>query len=297
MDIHFNNTVDLDAIKQVISTTPAIPVTVSSAYDGIELHGKFLPGIRYAVNFNKPPAGIAAGRVPRPTSLSVVVPDRSPGMWFESEYGYLGSEGHRTVLAHIVNSADLRATVTRVYDNNIVAWRNANRRSSYSGIDPYGRPLVVRDFHLPTRKNETQDLSLTLDDLLPDGEARDGIYQVTLRSITPNEPHPRWADNEDEDSDDYHGRYYDGRDHDGHPFRHRPECKARSRWSRRLGDVATNRQAVGGRAGSALFQQKPIARGGHNRSRRHGQYHPTSARPRRKAGGARGTTASIQYRR
>ncbi len=139
--------------------------------------------------------------MPRPTALSVVVPDRESGLWFENEAGYLGAEGNRTVLAHSVNLADLRVTVTRVYDNNIVAWRNAGRRGYWRNLDPFARPVATRDIHLQTRKNQVQDVRLSLDDLLPEGEARDGIYQISLASIAPNEPRPHWADDGDENAD------------------------------------------------------------------------------------------------
>ena len=60
--------------------------------------------------------------------LSASVPDRQPSLWFEHEEGYLGSAGNRTLTAHAVNVPDLRVTITRMYDGNLVEWRNSGRR-------------------------------------------------------------------------------------------------------------------------------------------------------------------------
>ncbi|HET6248719.1 MAG TPA: MG2 domain-containing protein [Tepidisphaeraceae bacterium] len=212
VQIRFNNSVDEDAIRQVLSLTPAVPYTIAMGSNGVDLHGPFQPGTRYAIKIAAPPAGAAARRMPRPTTLSVLVPDRNPGLWFESQVGYLSAEGNRTVMAHAVNVTNLRATVTRIYDNNLVAWRN--QRSGYmrNDIDSYARPVAVRDFHLPTRKNEKQDIRIALDDLLPAGEARDGVYRISLSSMQPGAPLPRWSEqdeSEDNDGDDY-GRSYGG---------------------------------------------------------------------------------------
>ena len=45
--------------------------------------------------------------------------------WFEHAEGYLGAQGNRTLLAHAINVGELHVSVTRMYDNNLVTWRNA----------------------------------------------------------------------------------------------------------------------------------------------------------------------------
>ncbi|HWE98060.1 MAG TPA: MG2 domain-containing protein [Tepidisphaeraceae bacterium] len=202
--VRFNNDVDLEAIKQVLSIEPAVPITLSHSYDDVILRGSFQPGSHYTVKFARPPAGMAARKLPRATSLGVLIPDRSPGLWFESEAGYLGTEGNRTLLAHAVNLTDLKVSVTRVYDNNLVAWRNGASYDRWRGITSYARPIATQDIRLPTRRNEKQDVRLSLDELLPAGEARDGVYQITLSATPPGtvQRHRTNAQDDEEDSDD-----------------------------------------------------------------------------------------------
>lgn len=183
--LRFNNEVDSAALRDLISTEPPVPVTITSDYDGATLHGAFEPGVRYAIKIAKAPVGSIGKRLPRPATLSVLVPDRSPGIWFEHEEGYLSAAGNREVLAHAVNYSDLRVRVTRVYDNNLVVWRTGERQRRATGPQSFGRPIATRDYHLPGEKNKTRDLRLSLDDLLPADRLNDGVYQIELRALRP----------------------------------------------------------------------------------------------------------------
>ena len=105
---------------------------------------------------------------------------------------------------------DLRATVTRVYDNNLVAWRNDGRRGYWRSLDAFSRPVAVHDIHLPTRKNEKQDIRLSLDELLPADEARDGVYCIALSAVQPGSPRPRWTEDDADDDSNDSGYSYGG---------------------------------------------------------------------------------------
>src|SRR5207248_2473919 len=111
--------------------------------------------------------------------------------------------GNRTLMAHAVNEHDLRVTVTRVYDNNLVAWRNSANRYNWQNSDPYSRPVATRDIKLAADKNKQQDVRLSLDELLPADAPRDGVYHLALGA----------ASTASDDSEDagyggyHHGRY------------------------------------------------------------------------------------------
>ncbi|HZL35299.1 MAG TPA: MG2 domain-containing protein [Tepidisphaeraceae bacterium] len=211
INIRFNNEIDAQAIRQVISIQPPVPFTVTAIYSGVYLSGAFAPGTRYAVTLSKPPAGMAAKRLPRPTVLSVLIPDRQPGLWFEHEFGYLGAAGNRTVMVHAVNTADVLVAITRVYDNNLVAWRNGLGSQGYyrDAAEILGRPLATRTFHLPTKKNQQQDLPISIDDLLPAGAAGDGVYQITVAHAPQDTPavHPLHGNDDEDDDSAYTYRY------------------------------------------------------------------------------------------
>lgn len=199
LTLRFNNRVDLGVLKPLVSVTPAVPFTMSEGYRGVELRGAFAPSIRYAIHIGKAAAGVPRSTAPRANTLSVFVPDVPSSFWFQHREGYLGSSGNRTLLAHAVNTADLRVSVSRVYDNNLVAWRN-HPAGYWHTTDTYGRPIASKVFHLPRRKNVTQDVRVSLDEILPAGAPRDGAYVFSLepaRAATSNSGDDGEADDDD----------------------------------------------------------------------------------------------------
>lgn len=178
--VQFNNPVDRNAIERLVSVEPKVPYTVSGSYGDNELllQGDFQPATRYAIRIAKAPIGTTRRKSPRPETLSAFVPDRRPSLSFEHREGYLGSAGNRTVLAHAVNVTGLRATVTRIYDNNLVVWRNTR---AYAGA--LDRPIATQELKLPSLKNKVQEVRLSLDDLLPADAPRDGVYLLRLETV------------------------------------------------------------------------------------------------------------------
>jgi uncharacterized protein YfaS (alpha-2-macroglobulin family) len=75
---------------------------------------------------------------------------------------------------------DLTVRVTRVYDGNLVEWRNATARDKWQWPDAYAMPVAERQVRLPQVKNEKQAVRLSLDELLPAGAPRDGAYRVSI---------------------------------------------------------------------------------------------------------------------
>ena len=179
LSLRFNNSVEPGAVASLISVEPKIPFTLAREGESLQLHGGFQPATRYAIKIAAAPKGTLRSNRPRPDTLSVFVPDRPPSVWFEHDQGYLGSAGNRTILAHAVNLSDLRASVTRIYDNNLVAWKN-----SEAGVSSFDRPIVTHPIKLPAKKNSTQDIRLSLDDLLPPGTSRDGVFQIRLEAAS-----------------------------------------------------------------------------------------------------------------
>ncbi|HEX4797289.1 MAG TPA: MG2 domain-containing protein [Humisphaera sp.] len=190
IQLTFNNEVDLPALKEILSIEPAIPFSLSSAYNGVTLHGNFEPGTRYVLKVAKPPTYSTAKRIPRPTTLGVLVPDRTPAIWFEHPEGYLSSAGNKLLLAHAVNYTDVRINVSRVYDSNLVAWRNAVDRQRWTETQSFGRPIASRDVHLSAVKNQPQELRIALNELLAK-DSLDGVYQVTIMATRPGTVSPR----------------------------------------------------------------------------------------------------------
>ena len=184
--ILFNGDRDMETLKGVISVEPPVPFQAVEDWGGVLLKGDFVPGTRYLVRIGEAPAGADKTRYPRPDVLSILMPNRRGETWFDHTAGYLSSHGNRTLLAHAVNSGDLRLNVWRVYDNNIVAWRNTPEKYSWNDPAGYGRPVATRIIPVTARKNEVQDVRIQLDDLLPPDARADGVYRVQIEALKPD---------------------------------------------------------------------------------------------------------------
>ena len=182
--LRFNNTPDLESIRQVLSIDPPVKFNLAMNNQDITIAGPFTPGNRYALKIAKPPVGSDAKKFPRPDMLSAFIPDRSPQVWFEHTEGYLGSQGNKLILAHAVNLKRVTATVTHLYDNNLVTWRNTVYAHRWEDPRPFSKPVATKVISLANVKNQPEDIRLSLDELLPSDAARDGVYRISLSTET-----------------------------------------------------------------------------------------------------------------
>jgi hypothetical protein len=189
ISVRFNNDVDQESIRQILSVEPITPFEMSANGQQVELNGAFAPGTRYAVKLAAPPAGADRKKFPRPGILSVFMPDRPARVWFDHPEGYLGTNGNRAVLLHAVNVPEARLSVTRMYDNNLVSWRTGGG----SG-DQLSGPVVTRVLKTEAIHNQVRDIPISLDNLLPASATRDGVYQL---SVTAENPKQHSEDDED----------------------------------------------------------------------------------------------------
>jgi uncharacterized protein YfaS (alpha-2-macroglobulin family) len=177
--LSFNGPVDPTVLRAQLKIDPETKYTIANSYDGVALSGDFKPATRYTLILAPPPAGSDPTRYPKAGVLSVFVPDKTPSVWLEHDEGYLGSKGNRTVLAHAVNVPGVNVEIYRVYDNNLVNWRNREGRSYDRELDNYAKPVATKTITLSGARNKQEDVRIALDELVPDG-ARDGVYQIQL---------------------------------------------------------------------------------------------------------------------
>jgi uncharacterized protein YfaS (alpha-2-macroglobulin family) len=198
--LSFNNEIDVVALKDVLSIDPPTQYTIESyGSESARLLGDFHPGTRYTVKLGAAPAGASdPGKYPRPGQLVAFMPDRASGVWFDNDQGYLSTAGNRAIVVHAVNVEALRVSVTRMYDNNLVAWRNVSERDRWVDTENFSRPIAERTIKLPVKKNEQQDVRLSLDELLPANAAKsDGVFRVAVEPVT-KDHEEHFADSEDE---------------------------------------------------------------------------------------------------
>jgi uncharacterized protein YfaS (alpha-2-macroglobulin family) len=183
LTLTFNNPLPanaVDLLSPLISVEPQVPVKLGLMYSGtgMVLRGDFVPGTRYTVKIAKPATGDDPQKYPRPATLSAFVPDYRPTADFAMDAGYLGSKGNRTVKATAVNVPGLVVQAYRVYENNLVTWRNGGSSADWE-VDRYAKPVATRRITLSGKKNEPQEVRINLDELLGT-EANDGAYRLVL---------------------------------------------------------------------------------------------------------------------
>ncbi|MFI5379962.1 MAG: MG2 domain-containing protein, partial [Tepidisphaerales bacterium] len=181
LTLSFNGTMAGNVLRPLVSVEPKVPFTISADGHEATLAGDFQPGTRYAVKIAAAPAGSDEHVYPRPMVLSAFIPDRAASLWLDHTDGYLGSAGNRRIMAHATNMSRFKVEITRVYDNNIVVWRNGGSRWSWRNPDSYSEPVCSKVISLPSEKNKPQQIPLSLDELLPPSAPRDGVYRVGLK--------------------------------------------------------------------------------------------------------------------
>ncbi len=174
LELSFDGAVTSEVLRRALRVAPAVPFTVVADWRGCALEGDFQPGTRYAVTIAPPPDAAAAVDWPAVDTIAVTVGDREPACWFDLDHGYLGASGARSVVAHAVNLSQVTVTIARVVPEQLVAWRASG------DLDAFASQLASRTIAVPAGTNQVHDLRLALDDLLPGGAARDGVYQVQV---------------------------------------------------------------------------------------------------------------------
>ncbi len=206
LTLNFNGAIDNATLKKILTIDPAVPFTIES-YGGqsVMLRGNFQPGTRYTAHLAAAPKGTKTAELsafPRAADLAAFVPAKGSDVWFDNDQGYLSTAGNRTLVAHAVNVKAVTVSVTRMYDNNLVAWRNTADSDRWYDTDPFSKPVARRTFPVSAKANVETDVRLSLDELIPAEVARAGVWrvQVDRKSDVPDvdsdadeEPAPRYG--------------------------------------------------------------------------------------------------------
>jgi uncharacterized protein YfaS (alpha-2-macroglobulin family) len=198
LQLRFNNLTDTEALKKVLSVEPVVPFVIETdGGENVILDGNFQPGTRYTVTIAALPAGASASarmKTPHAAVLSAFMPDKSSDVWFDNDQGYLSTAGNRTLMAHCVNVPAIKVSLTRMYDNNLVTWRNAVDGQSWSETDSYSKPIAMQIIPVSGAKNVQGNIPLSIDSLLPRNADPAGVWRVTIQRCQPGKS----ADDSDE---------------------------------------------------------------------------------------------------
>ncbi len=187
LQLYFNNDVDIEILKEILSIEPILPFTLIREWFGVSLEADFIPGNRYALKVNAPRIKNDSKNYPQEDLFSVFIPDRKASVWFEQDHGFLGAKGNRMILAHAINVQNIQITLTKMYENNIVHWRNTVYENQWMGLHHFSQVIAQKSLKLEMEKNKVQDIHLSLDELLPENLKQNGVYEIQIKAENENQ--------------------------------------------------------------------------------------------------------------
>ena len=182
-----NAPVDLSTAARFIKVQPYVKTSVESYYsyhhgNRCRILGEFRAGRRYAVTFCKGLRSAAGGILEQDITRTIAFRDAAPCVEFTAKGSYLSPRGSMRIPFRTINAGDCKATVRRVYSNNLVqlAARRAGRYDGYHGTPHQGISGVVGELEIPVaaRRNEVVETQLDLGSLL---KGKSGAFHVEVR--------------------------------------------------------------------------------------------------------------------
>ena len=169
--LRFSRTLKRAQALPEIKITPAVEdVQFRRSYNDLRLTGQFTPGKQYTITI---PSILSADNdktLGREISITVDIPDRSPGIRFTHRSGILSPRGKKTLDLKAVNVSGLKLSSWRVHENNLVSFLQRNDLARTSRF----QHEKVLDLDVP--RNETRDYAIELEGLI---DAGPGIYSIS----------------------------------------------------------------------------------------------------------------------
>jgi uncharacterized protein YfaS (alpha-2-macroglobulin family) len=197
LNVLTNQQVDAQDIEKLIKIDPTLSVSVERHASGFYINGNFVIGNAYRLQINKQLKGIFGGRLQEDFVQDVLFGPQEPHISFVNKKGiYLTSKGERNVAVRIINVPEVKVTIHKIYENNILQFLRANSYSmynyydddyysdyyggGYSGLDDYGDVVATRTYNSKNLKKSggTYLLDLNFDDI----NAYKGLYVVKVVS-------------------------------------------------------------------------------------------------------------------
>ncbi len=177
-----------------ITIVPAVGISVEAHESGFYVKGPFLSGNSYRIIIKKELKGIFGGTLKENYQQDLVFGVQEPNISFVNKKGiYLTSKGEKNVALSIINVPEVKLTVYKIYENNILQFLKRNSyayyddyyyeygySSYYSGLEEFGDIVVERTYHTKNLKKSGGAHLLTLD--LKEINDFKGIYVVTVGS-------------------------------------------------------------------------------------------------------------------
>ena len=173
-------------------------VTVEAHESGFYVRGDFQSGNTYRLIIKKELRGIFGGTLKESFTQDLAFGEQKPNIGFVNKKGiYLTSKGEKNVAIRIINVPDVKLTVYKIYENNILQFLKQNTYSyyedyyyneeygggsgRYSGMEELGDVILEKEFHSKSLK-KSGGAHLIDFDFNEVKNAFNGFYVVTVSS-------------------------------------------------------------------------------------------------------------------
>ncbi len=198
INVSTNQQTDEQNIEKLIVIEPSMNVTVEAHESGFYVRGDFQSGNTYRLIIKKELKGIFGGILKENFTQDLAFGEQKPNIGFVNKKGiYLTSKGEKNVAIRIINVPDVKLTVYKIYENNILQFLKQNTYSyyedyyyndeygggsgRYSGMDELGDVILEKEFHSKSLK-KSGGAHLIDFDFNEVKNAFNGFYVVTVSS-------------------------------------------------------------------------------------------------------------------
>ncbi|HVD97688.1 MAG TPA: MG2 domain-containing protein [Cytophagaceae bacterium] len=192
-----NQQTDEQDIEKLITIEPSLQISVEPHASGFYIRGGFQSGNAYRLVVKKELKGIFGGTLKEEYQQDLVFGAQEPSINFVNKKGiYLTDRGEKNVAVNIINVPEVKLTVYKIYENNIIQFLKKNMYSNYedyyyeegygygsgySGIEDCGDLVLEKEIQTKSLKKNGGARLLDLD--FKDLNAFQGIYVVTVSSL------------------------------------------------------------------------------------------------------------------
>ncbi|MCS6823171.1 MAG: alpha-2-macroglobulin family protein [Cytophagaceae bacterium] len=180
----------------LVTVYPYVQHTIEPHESGFFIKGNFMAGNAYKVSIKKTLKGIFGGALNNDFEQDVVFGALNPAIAFVSKKGlYLSSKGEKNVAVKIIAVPEVKVTVYKVYENNLISFIRQNAsyygydneyydgydyEREYYGLEEIGDVVFERTYNTKTfqKKSGYSLLNLNFDEI---NDFR-GIYVVKVHS-------------------------------------------------------------------------------------------------------------------
>lgn len=199
IDVNTSQEVDMGKLNEFIKISPNVKFKTEAKQGGFKIiSDNFDASAKYTLTLKEGLKGVLGGKLTDEVEEQVIFGKIQPSISFENSKGfYLSGKGNKNIQARIIGVEKVKVTISKLYENNILAAGNYGSYNNYyyrdynyyedESFDHFYRNVKLEDVILEkeyatselTKSNGTHLLNLNFEDEL---QAFDGVYHISIQS-------------------------------------------------------------------------------------------------------------------